>query len=550
MQIYSFSRNVTPHFVTANEREFLMSSQLQTTSADVRNSLPAAAGVENLLELGAHFSLAEKAAQIGYWRLEIAQMTPHWSPGLFTMLGLDPKLQRPSLTFLLHHINPEDRPLVMSEVEGAMKDGRPFRYRTRSWSLPTYEKHFDTHGDVERDANGNITALLGVVREVTNEVLAERRLKESEAAYRLMTEEATDMITRHDSEGVSTFVSPAIRHILGYEPSDVVGRRPSEFAHPEDSDSASLAIEEARTSGATVTYEHRKRHKNGHYVWLESRVRFAPNPDTGEPDHAISVTRDITKRKKFEDELVQAREKAESANHTKSRFLANMSHELRTPLNAIIGFSDIMVREMFGPMQNARYAEYSKLVNESGALLLDLINDLLDMSKVEAGKYELHIESFLAADALNAGLQLLQSKAAEKRIDLHASVAPEQLLVRADRRVFKQILLNLASNAVKFTNSGGRIDISIVEVERGTMLKVVDNGIGIAPEFLPRLALPFEQASNDPGRAHGGSGLGLALVKSLVALHEGEFSVKSKLGHGTEVSVTLPSHSGEAGHAA
>lgn len=527
-----------------------MSSNRDSNATNAKTAAQPATGIEQLLELGAHFALAERAARIGYWRLEIAQMTPHWSPGLFAMLGLDPATQRPSLTFLLQHIHPDDRAKVMSEVDAARIEGRAFGYRTRSWNLPEGEKYFDTHGDVERDADGKISALLGVVREVTNEVVAERRLRDSEATYRLMTEEATDMITRHDGDGLSTFVSPAIRLILGYEPSEVVGRKPSEFGHPEDSDSASIAIEEARRTGATVTYEHRKRHKNGHYVWLESRVRFAPNPETGEPDHAISVTRDITTRKLFEDELVQAREKAESANHTKTRFLANMSHELRTPLNAIIGFSDIMVREMFGPIQNARYAEYAQLVNESGALLLDLINDLLDMSKIEAGKYELHIESFLAADALSAGLQLLQSKALEKRIELQARVEPEQLCVRADRRVFKQILLNLTSNAIKFTNPGGKIEVSVAEVEGGTMLRVVDNGIGMAPEFLPRLAKPFEQESNDPARTHGGSGLGLALVKSLVALHHGEFHVKSKLGHGTEVSVTLPSAGQPATHAA
>jgi signal transduction histidine kinase len=217
-----------------------------------------------------------------------------------------------------------------------------------------------------------------------------------------------------------------------------------------------------------------------------------------------------------------------------------MSHELRTPLNAIIGFSDIMVLEMFGPINNQRYLEYAKLVNESGSLLLDLINDLLDMSKIEAGKYELYLEDFQVSEPIDAALQMLSSRAAEKSLALSSVVEPERLSLRADQRVVKQVLLNLLSNAVKFSNIGGRIEVRAVQGDGTMVLSVEDNGIGIPPEFLSKIAQPFEQASNDPARTHGGSGLGLALVKSLVALHGGEFGVESTLGKGTRVTVKLP----------
>jgi len=500
---------------------------------------PASAAVQ-LLELGTHFALAERAAHFGYWRQEISSAQPHWSPGFFAMLGLDPDDVRPSSEYLVRHIHPDDRVKMAEEVAAAMATGRAFYYRTRTWRIGPDERVFDTHGDVERAADGKISALLGVVREVTREVAAERKLKESEAAHRFMTEEATDIISRHGCTGVATFISPAIHRVLGFTPDEISGRRLFDLVHPDDLASVKCAIADAKRTGATVTYEYRGRHRQGHYVWLESQVRFVADPATGEWDNAISVTRDITKRKEFESDLQSARTRAEAANHTKSRFLANMSHELRTPLNAIIGFSDIMVREMFGPMNNLRYLEYAKLVHDSGGMLLDLINDLLDVSKIEAGKFELHYEDFPLREAIDGGLQLFAARANEKDLQLSSSVKPESLQIRADRRVFKQIMLNLVSNAIKFTDAGGRIFAGVTADERSMQFRVRDTGIGISKEFLARIGTPFEQASNDPARTHGGSGLGLALVKSLTQLHGGTFEVQSQQGHGTEVTVTLP----------
>jgi len=496
--------------------------------------------VAQQLELGAHFALAERAAHIGYWRHELRTGLQHWSPGFFAMMGFDPSAVRPSGAFLMERIHPDDRDVVNRELAGAVATGRPFHYRTRTWNLGSEERTFDTHGEVERSDDGAIITLLGVVREVTREVAAERKLKESEAVYRLIMEEATDMISRHDRNGITTFVSPAVRQVLGYSPEEIINRPVSDFAHPDDLNGTTTSILDTHASDTAITFEHRRRHRDGHFVWLESRVRYVMNSETGEPEHAISVTRDISRRKAFEDELLAAREKAESANYTKSRFLANMSHELRTPLNAIIGFSDIMVREMFGPIGNQRYSEYAKLVHESGSLLLDLINDLLDMSKIEAGKYELHLEDFQVSEPIDAALQMLSSRAGEKSLLLSSEIQPEKLSLRADQRVVKQVLLNLLSNAVKFSNTGGRIDVRAVQTDGSVILSVEDNGIGIPPEFLSRIAQPFEQASNDPARTHGGSGLGLALVKSLVALHGGEFGVESTLGKGTRVIVKLP----------
>lgn len=492
-----------------------------------------------LLELGAHFALAERAAGIGYWRHQVGEAEPHWSPGFFALLGLDPTVVKPSTDFLMRHIRKEDRVKVAEGVAAGLAEGKPFHYRCRI-DVGNGPREVDTYGDVERDASGQVVALLGVVRDVTAEVAAERKLKEREAAYRFVAEEATDMIIRHGQDGTPLFVSPAVKPVLGCEPSEFLNEAPYTRVHPEDLEMVKRVLLEARDGRKIASLTYRMRHNDGRYIWCETRVRFVFDAGTGAHLGAISISRDITEHKDFEDALHAARERAELASHTKSRFLANMSHELRTPLNAIIGFSDILAREMFGPMGSERYVDYARLINESGGLLLDLINDLLDMSKVEAGKFALHPEEFSVGDAISATLRLLSVRVESRRVTLATRIEPDELTLWADPRAFKQILLNLVTNAVKFTDAGGHIDVTATSDGDTVRLVVADTGAGIPEDVLPRLAQPFEQASSDPARAHGGSGLGLALVKSLTQLHGGEFGLESRLGQGTTVTVTLP----------
>ncbi len=502
--------------------------------------------VVQLLELGAHFALAERAARIGYWRQRLDERGQHWSPGLFAMLGIDPLAVQPSSQFLIDLIHPDDRANVAQQIATAIKGRTVFSYRTRA---AKEERTFDTHGDVECGPDGKVTTLIGVLREVTSEVQAERNLKQSEAAYRFMTDEATDIIARHARGGAPVFISPAIERVLGYRPEACLRMPPYALCHPDDVETVKTAVYEAKKAGSTATYSYRARHREGHYLWLEARLRYVADPVTGGPNGAISISRDVTVRKQFEDELQSARERAEAASATKSRFLANMSHELRTPLNAIIGFSDILAREMFGPL-GQRYVEYAQLINDSGAMLLDLINDLLDMSKIEAGKFELHYEDVAVGEAVESSQQMLARRAEESGVEFATMVMPDDLHLRADKRAFGQILLNLMSNAVKFTNKGGKITVAASASGGKLVLIVRDTGVGIAKDVLPRLARPFEQASSDPARTHGGTGLGLALVKSLTQLHGGELSIQSEVGHGTEVTVTLPLESAAAVRAA
>jgi cell cycle sensor histidine kinase DivJ len=248
--------------------------------------------------------------------------------------------------------------------------------------------------------------------------------------------------------------------------------------------------------------------------------------------------RDARGQRAREVELEQARLSAEAQNAGKSRFLANMSHELRTPLNAIMGFSDIMRQRLFGPVPD-RYGEYAELIHESGAHLLELINDVLDMSKIEAERFELAREDFDARDAVTAVLRLMRGQAERAGIHLRGVLPSEPLEAEADRRAMKQIALNLVSNALKFTPRGGSVTVTAQACGEMLELVVADTGVGIAPDDLARLGRPFEQAGDADQRA-AGAGLGLSLVRAFARLHGGEMSIESTLGEGATVIVRMP----------
>jgi PAS domain S-box-containing protein len=254
----------------------------------------------------------------------------------------------------------------------------------------------------------------------------------------------------------------------------------------------------------------------------------------------VGVRTDVTQLVETEAALRQARDAAEAANRAKSQFLANMSHELRTPLNAIIGFAEIIEQEMFGKAGSRRYVEYAADIAASGRHLVDLIGDVLDMSKIEAGRYELEEEAIDLRATLDAALAIArgQARQAGVKVEIRADAAA-RLEARADGRALRQVLLNLLSNAIKFTPQGGRVDVGLRNGPAGIEIEVADTGIGIAPEDLPHVAEPFRQA-HGVGRNYGGTGLGLAITKRLVELHGGLLALTSELGRGTRVAVTLP----------
>ena len=241
---------------------------------------------------------------------------------------------------------------------------------------------------------------------------------------------------------------------------------------------------------------------------------------------------------KARDEAERQRLNAEQANRAKSTFVANMSHELRTPLNAILGFSEIIASETLGPQAQDRYREYATDINTSGAHLLSLINDLLDIAKIEAGKLELDIEWLDAQAVVTQTLKLVEDRATQKGLSLRLAGDPATR-VRADERAFKQIMLNLLSNAVKFTDRG-QVTVRLENEPGGVLIVVEDTGCGIPPDQIDRVFQSFEQVDNHYARSNGGTGLGLALVRALAELHNGHCKIKSEMGKGTLVEVHLP----------
>lgn len=287
--------------------------------------------------------------------------------------------------------------------------------------------------------------------------------------------------------------------------------------------------------------------------WHEITARACSDAATGAPAWLVSEI-DVTESKEYQAELEASRAKleaqaralreahhaAENANRAKSQFLAHMSHELRTPLNAIIGFSDVTRRGTFGKVQPSRYGDYAELIHESGRLLLDLINDILDISKIEAGKMDLKPVRMDAQELAEAGIRLISGMARESAVTLLTDIGPDTQPVYGDARAVKQIIINLLSNAVKFTPAGGKVKLAIGNHPAGSAITVSDTGIGMSPDEIARALDPFSQIDSSVAQNHRGTGLGLALVRNLVELHGGELIVSSRPHLGTDIAAIFP----------
>jgi cell cycle sensor histidine kinase DivJ len=280
------------------------------------------------------------------------------------------------------------------------------------------------------------------------------------------------------------------------------------------------------------------------FLWIEMRCRRFDERAMGEPvaggATVMAVLRDVSRRKAQEAALIEARAEAEQANTAKSRFLAVMSHELRTPLNAIIGFSEMLGNESQVPLDRRRRQEYAQLINESGYHLLAVVNDVLDMSRLETGDFEITLEPFRLATVMMSCRDLLGLKAQESGVELGCEVPAALPDIVADKRAVKQILINLISNAIKFTDRGGSVRVSASIEGQHVRIAVDDTGIGIAADDMTRIGDPFFQARGSYARRHDGTGLGLSIVKGLIKLHGGTFEIGSRPGEGTRVVVRLP----------
>jgi len=341
-------------------------------------------------------------------------------------------------------------------------------------------------------------------------------------------------------DGTIEYVNSRFSTMTGYVLEDLVGKTPRVLKSGYTSDQDYSQMWAMITRGQEWRGEVYNKRKDGSFYWAILSITTVRDAH-GVAINFLGIQEDITDTKAAMEALQNAKEDAEYANHVKSQFLASMSHELRTPLNAIIGFSEMMMNEMFGPIGSTKYLEYNKDIHDSGQHLLELITDILDMSKIESGNLQLNESQVEISRIAETCQKLINSRASEKEITLLADLPSPSPIVMADSVRLKQILINLLTNAVKYTPRGGDIAMVIgIDNRGGLQIAISDTGIGMTEEDIPRALEPFSQIADIMSAPSEGVGLGLYLTRSLVEMHGGELQIDSSLGHGTTVTVHLP----------
>jgi len=343
------------------------------------------------------------------------------------------------------------------------------------------------------------------------------------------------------------YVNPAFGRITGYETQEVIGQ-PLRFLQSRHTPADQVEkLERALIQRRAANLLLRSQRKDGKPFWNDMHV----NPileDGGHVAHFVAFITDASPRIRAEENLREAKHQAEIANRAKSDFLANVSHELRTPLNAIIGFSEIMQMQMFGAIGHTQYAAYADDIHSSGKHLLSIINDILDLSKIEAGRFQLHIDAVHVEETFEDCARLVRERAENAGLKVMRQIDPATPRLLADKRAIKQILINLLSNAIKFTPQGGEVTMTArpAATPGWVALSVADTGIGIPPEQIDNALSAFGQVDNPFTRSQEGTGLGLPIVKSLVELHGGQFAIESAVGKGTKITMTMPAQKVDA----
>ena len=369
---------------------------------------------------------------------------------------------------------------------------------------------------------------------------ADRAAEQGAAMYQLLAENAVDLITRHAPDGRIRFASPASHTLLGRTPSELEGALPAVLTHPDD-----LAARAGGLHGIRL-FRPRRRRRGAASPWREGLCLGRDTlPPGGPADQRRAVRNRGGDPRCFRTQGAGAcpdrgARRGNERIARQIRFPGQYESRIAHALERDIGFSELMTREIFGPVGNARYQEYAKLIHDFGGHLLDLINGVLDMSKIEAGKFELYEEIFELDDLASASLRFVNLAAERGGVALGSEIAPGARRIFADKRAVKQILVNLLSNGVKFTPRGGQVMLSARLGEKGVEIMVRDTGTGISKSDLEKLGKPFEQVESAVTRGKEGTGLGLALVKSLAAMHGGDAMLESVLGVGTVVKVRLP----------
>ncbi len=517
------------------------------------------------LEGQQRIDMALVRGRCGLWDWDMVRGKMYWSPSMYDMLGYEPCDAMLSFGEVDRIIHPDDGNLfeIANRVMAREIDqiDRVFRMRHASGQWVWMRVRAQV---VDPDAAE--IQLIGISMDVTEQRHLALRSEAADLRLRTAIENITESFVLWDASDRLVMCNSKFQQDNGLSDDDVVPGAPRNVLE----DRMQAFASERRLANANgprggVTYE--RQLADGR--WLQ--VNELKTRDGG----TVAVGSDITQIRQHQDKLLDSerrlmatihdlslarradeqkaqelaelnrkymkeKERAEAANQAKSEFLANMSHELRTPLNAIIGFSELMSQKLFGPLGSERYEEYANDINSSGTYLLGVINDILDMSKIEAGQFSMEREEIDLCPLIRETVRVVSLQAAEKNITVDTNIA-ETLKLYADRRAIKQIVLNLLSNAVKFTGKGGRISVRARYASGAMILSFEDNGCGIPKHALKKLGRPFEQVQNQFSKNHTGSGLGLAISRSLAELHGGALKIRSTEGTGTIVSVRIPS---------
>jgi two-component system cell cycle sensor histidine kinase PleC len=495
----------------------------------------------------------------GLWDWDLARGRVFWSQSMFAILGLPAKdglLPFGEVAALVH---PDD--VRLYEIAGQLTESR-----SASMDHAFRMRHADGHWvwlrarcELVRQPGEPGLHLIGIAVDVTEQktlvertIAADLRLRDAietiPEAFVLWDADNRLVLCNSNFQELHNLPDEAITVGASYEDVSAAGNKPvvrNKVVSDGPSAPGAHTFEVQLEDGRWLQISER-RTKDGGYVSVGTDITALKTHERKLVDSEKRLMATVADLRSSQSRLAELAEKyaeektrAEDASQAKSKFLANMSHELRTPLNAIIGFSEIMESGMFGPLGADKYGEYCTDIRASGQYLLDVINDVLDMSKIEAGRIRLDFEEIALDSILADAMRVVSARAEDKQLAVQSRLA-DGLELHADRRALKQIMLNLLSNAVKFTPSGGRIAVRGRRHENCAVISITDSGIGIAKEAIARLGRPFEQVENHHARSHHGSGLGLAIAKSLVELHGGTMRIRSSPGRGTMVRLRLP----------
>jgi PAS domain S-box-containing protein len=484
--------------------------------------------------------MAEALGGVGSWRLDAASGAVTWSDEVYRIHGKSRDSFDPNLDDAIGCYHPDDRQTVADCCRQAIETGIGGGFQLRLIREDGETRTVTSQCRPECDETGAVIALFGVLQDVTDSLRAHERIAASEARFRLLADNATDIIAIYGMDGVFRYVSPSLEEAMGYRPEELVGRPFWRFMHPEDvagARRAFAAYAKAGPGAPSPRVPYRGLRKDGGTVWLEAHPKVIRDAK-GRALEFQDVVRDVSQTKALEDQLIAARDVAEAGARTKSEFLANMSHELRTPLTSVIGFSGLLQDSPNLPETERRYADRIATASE---VLLGVINDILDYSKLEADAVDLDPEPFDPRALAEGAVAMVETQCEAKGLKLETVIAadlPARLMGDAGR--LRQVTLNFLSNALKFTATGiVRLEMSVA-ANGHLRLSVTDSGIGVAPDKIDALFNRFIQADASTTRVYGGTGLGLAISRRLIEMMGGKIGVDSQSGLGSTFWFEVP----------